>query len=99
MPKRHYFNRFVRDFRNWTENYVDFMHYTVPLTQGFASGYKFPGEYVGQYGVFEAVKHIYSKSSHLEHLLAEDGSSLHTSKRYFAADLEKGIDNIRTSFR
>jgi hypothetical protein len=32
MPKRHYLNRFVRDFRQWTEKYVDHMHYTVPLT-------------------------------------------------------------------
>ena len=34
MPKRHYLNRFVRDFRQWTEKYVDHMHYTVPLTCG-----------------------------------------------------------------
>jgi len=59
MPKRHYFNRFVKDFRQWTENYVDFMHYTVPLKTGLWDGYQFPGEYVGQYGVYDAVRHIY----------------------------------------
>lgn len=31
MPQRHYLNRFVRDFRQWTQKYVDYMHYTVPL--------------------------------------------------------------------
>lgn len=99
MPKRHYYNRFVRDFKNWTEKYVDFMHYTVPLTLGQAGGYKFPGEYVGQYGVYEAVRHIYSKSSHLQHLLAEDGKSLHTSKKFFTVDTEKGIEGIRKEWR
>ena len=35
------------------------MHYTTPLTVGTADGFKFPGEYTGQYGVYEAVKHLY----------------------------------------
>ena len=63
MPKRHYLNRFVRDFRQWTEKYVDYMHYTVPLTSATGDNYKFPSEYIGQYGVYEAIKHIYSKNS------------------------------------
>jgi len=32
-------------------------------------------------------------------LINEDGSALHVSKRYFATDLEKGIENIRTEWR
>lgn len=47
MPQRHYLNRFVRDFRQWTEKYVDHMHFTVPLQTGTADGYKFPSEYIG----------------------------------------------------
>lgn len=47
MPQRHYFNRFVKDLRNYTLKYVDFMHYTVPLTTGVSGGFKFPSEYVG----------------------------------------------------
>lgn len=99
MPKRHYLNRFVRDFRQWTEKYVDHMHYTVPLTCGTADNYKFPSEYIGQYGVYEAVKHIYSRNANLSHLVAEDGNSLMTSNKYFASELEKGIDHIRSEFR
>ena len=60
MPQRHYFNRFVRDFKQWTQKYVDYMHYTVPLTTPTFDGFEFPSEFVGQYGVYEAVKHIYS---------------------------------------
>ena len=98
MPQRHYLNRFVRDMRNWTEQYVDFMHYTVPLTTGVGGGYKFPSEYMGQYGVFEAVRHIYN-STGLKHLVSKDGSELHVSKKYFSTDSEKAIQDIRSSWR
>jgi hypothetical protein len=99
MPKRHYFNRFIKDMRNYSENYIDYMHYTVPLVTGVSGGYKFPGEYVGQYGVYEAVRHIYQKSKNLSHLVNADGSELHVSQRYFTSDLEKAILNIRKEWR
>lgn len=99
MPQRHYFNRFVKDMRNYTEKYIDFMHFTVPLRTGVSGGYKFPSEYVGQYGVYEAVKHIYSKSKHLKHLVSADGSELHVSKRYFSSDIEKAVIQIRQEWR
>ena len=99
MPKRHYMARFVRDMRNWSEQYVDFMHYSVPLTAKVGGGYKFPSEYMGQYGVFEAVRHIYEKSANLKHLVSEDGSELHVSKKYFSTDTEKSIQGIRSSWR
>ena len=69
MPQRHYLSRFVRDLRNWSEKYVDYMHYTVPLTAKVGGGYQFPSQYIGQYGVFEAVRHIYEKSPNLKHLV------------------------------
>lgn len=90
MPKRHYLNRFVRDMKDWSERYVDYMHYTVPL-RAPPSGYSFPSEYIGQYGVFEAVRHIYESSSSLKHLVSQDGSELHVSKKYFSTDSEKAI--------
>jgi hypothetical protein len=99
MPQRHYLNRFVRDFRNWTEKYVDFMHYTVPLTTGVGGNYQFPSEYMGQYGVYEALRHIYSKSPVLSKLISADGSEMHVSKKYFATDVEKAIEGIRSEWR
>jgi len=90
MPKRHYLNRFVRDMKDWTEQYVDFMHYTVPL-RAPKLGYEFPASYIGQYGVFEAVRHIYQSSPALKHLVSEDGAELHVSKKYFSTDTEKAI--------
>ena len=62
-PQRHYYNRFVRDMRMWNEKYLDYMHYTVPLKTAIPGGYEFPGDYVGQTGTYEAVKHIYSSSN------------------------------------
>ena len=99
MPKRHYLNRFVRDFRDWTTKYVDFMHYTVPLRTAAGGDYQFPSEFMGQYGVYEAVRHIYSKTDSLKHLLSADGSELHASKRFFASDMEKGIEGVRSAWR
>ncbi len=99
MPKRHFVDRFVRDMRTWNEKHVDFMHFTVPLRAPVQDGYQFPSEYIGQYGVYDAVHHIYSKNASLSHLIKEDGKSLLTSKKYMAADLEKGIDAIRQEWR
>lgn len=99
MPQRHYLNRFVRDFRDWTTKYVDFMHYTVPLRTAAGADYQFPCEFMGQYGVFEAVKHIYENTYNLHGLILDDGSELAVSKRYFASDMEKGIEGIRTTWR
>lgn len=99
MPKRHFLDRFVRDMRTWNEKHIDHMHYTVPLRAPVQDGYQFPSEYIGQYGVYDAVHHIYSKNSNLAHLIKDDGKSLLTSKRYFASELETGIDKIRQEWR
>ena len=74
------------------------MHYTVPLKTAVGGKYEFPGEYIGQYGTYEAVKHIYSRTNALKHLLSDNGD-LHVSKRYFTSDIEKGITSIRTEWR
>ena len=97
MPKRHFVDRFVRDMRVWNEKKIDFMHFTVPLKAPTQDGYRFPSEYIGQYGVYDAVHHIYSKNEHLKHLIKDN--SLMASKKYMAADLEKGIENIRGNWR
>ena len=97
MPKRHYYARFIRDFREWHLRKMDFCHFTVPLQTSTTNGFKFPGEYVGQYGVYEAVKHVYQSSSNLKDLVKDD--YLLTNKRYFSTDIEKAILQIRDKFR
>ena len=81
MPQRHYLNRVVNYFKQWMFKYVDYAHYTVPLSTPTGDGFKFPGEYIGQYGAYEAVKHIYESNPAMSHLVNEN--SLYVSDRYF----------------
>jgi|TARA_B110000305_G_C19387444_1_gene612994 hypothetical protein len=97
MPQRHLFTRFVRDFKEFTLDKIDWCHYTVPLNTANANGFVFPSEYVGQYGVYEAVKHVYESTPSMTHLVKED--SLMTNTRYFAADMEKAVEGLRHKFR
>ena len=79
----------MKDYKQWALHYVDFVHYTLPITYGTADGFQFPGEYCGQYGVYEAVRHIYEQSRTLRPLLKDE--SMFVSRKYFASDLEKAI--------
>lgn len=47
LPKRHFHNRFIKDYKQWATNYLDFVHYTIPISYGAADGFQFPGEYCG----------------------------------------------------
>ena len=31
MPRRHFHNRFIKDYKQWASSYIDFVHYTLPL--------------------------------------------------------------------
>ena len=97
LPQRHFHNKFVKDYKQWALKYFDFVHYQIPMTHATPDGFKFPGEYVGQYAVYEAIRHIYQQSKELKHLLKEE--SLFINKNFFASDLEKGIDKVRNTFR
>lgn len=55
MPKRHFWHRFIRDFRQFHLKSIDYVHHTVPLCTEYADGFVFPGEYVGQYGAYDAI--------------------------------------------
>lgn len=61
------------------------------------NNFVFPGEYVGQYGTYEAVKHIYQSTESMKPLLEDD--HLLVNKRYFSSDVEKAISGIRDTFR
>lgn len=67
------------------------------MNPGTTDGFYFPGEYVGQYEVYNAVRHIYKSSKELSQLLKAD--SLYVNRKFFASDLEKAIDGVRADFR
>jgi hypothetical protein len=31
LPRRHFHNRFIKDYKQWAARYIDFVHYTLPL--------------------------------------------------------------------
>lgn len=81
MPQRHYLNRFTRHFRTWTQKYIDVAHSTTPLVTNQGGGFKYPGLYIGQYGAYEAVSHIYKSNPSMSHLVTEN--SVYVSNKYF----------------
>ena len=97
MPKRHIYTRFVRDFKEFTLPKIDYCHYTVPLTTANTNGFVFPGEYVGQYGAYEALKHVYQSNESMKHLVEDD--YLLVNRRYFTTDVENGVESMRNKFR
>ena len=97
MPKRHFHNKFIKDYKQWALNYFDFVHHTLPLNDATPDGFTFPGEYVGQYGVYEAVKHLYSQTKELKPLLKEE--SLLVNRKFFSSDLENAIGQVKAQFR
>jgi len=96
-PKRHLYTRFIKDMKEFHLSQMDYVHYTVPLNQANSNGFRFPGEYVGQYGVYEAVKHVYQSTEALKPLLKDD--HLLTNKRYYQVEMEQAITSIRETFR
>jgi hypothetical protein len=87
----------VKDYKQWAKKYIDYVHYTIPIQGASPDGFRFPSDYAGQYGVYDAVRHIYSQSKELRPLLKED--SLFVNRKYFANDLEKAIEGVRENFR
>lgn len=97
MPKRHFIDRFIRDMRPWNEEFIDYMHHTIPSRTATPSEYFFPGQYVGQQGAYDAVKHLLSSDPELKHLVHKN--SLQLNEKWFAGDLDKAIQKIKASFR
>ena len=81
-PKRHFYGWFVKDLRQWNLKSLDFMHYTIPLFTPVADGFRFPSIYVGQYGVYDAVKHLFQNDPQNQHNVYDDWLKL--SKDWFA---------------
>lgn len=97
MPSRHYYNRFVKDFRQHHQRWFDYMHYSIPKRTATPGGYFFPGQFVGQHGVYDAVRHLLSSDPAQRHLVGENTISL--SKKYSAGDIESAVQKAKSAFR
>jgi hypothetical protein len=83
--------------QQWATKYLDYIHFTTNLTQVAQDGFLFPSEFVGQFGCYDAIRHVYKSSKQLEHLAKSD--SVLVSRQNFGIDLEQAISSIRTNFR
>jgi len=97
LPKRHFHNKFIKDYRQWAGRYIDFVHYTIPILPPSSDGFRFPGEFAGQYGAYDAIRHLYSQNRDLKALLKDE--SFMVNRKFFAADLEKAIAGVKQEFR
>jgi hypothetical protein len=96
MPKRLFYYRFINHYRIWQEDRLDFIYYTIPW-EPVTWQYHFPGEYVGQYGVYEAIKGLYSRDPSTAHLIRPE--SLLISRETFASTTETIVERVRKRFR
>jgi hypothetical protein len=86
--------------RNWIEGhqqFCDFAFYTYALRQINKRWYIFPSHYIGQYGSYEAIRHLYERSGLFPHLLKEN--SLLASREHSMDDFEKARIKIGEQFR
>jgi hypothetical protein len=96
MPQRHYWNKWARDMRKWSLKYVDYMHYEIPATLKQVDGFEMPSDHMGQYAVYDSIRHVFSKTEFKGQLM--DNSML-VSKRYQAAEMEKAVSQVGSEFR
>lgn len=97
MPSKHYYNRFIKDFRRQHEALFDYMHYTIPQRTATPGEYFFPGQHVGQHGVYDALKHLMSLDPEQKHLVGSNNISI--SRKYFSGDIESTITKVKAAFR
>lgn len=96
-PQRHYYNRFVKDLRRYHEHIFDYMHFTIPKVTALAGGYRFPAQFVGQHGVYDTLRHLLKSDPEQSAYVGKNTISL--SEKHFAADIDRSIQKVRSTFR
>jgi hypothetical protein len=86
--------------RSWDLNnkiYCDTAFYTLALKQINRRGFVFPSHYIGQYGAYDALKHLWTKSGLFTDLVKEN--SILASRNHTFDDIEKARLKLRDEFR
>lgn len=86
--------------RHWDENhkaYCDEAFYTLALRQINKRGFVYPSHYLGQYGAYDALRHLYLKSGLFTDLVKQN--SLLASRDHIFDDIEKARVKIAQEFR
>jgi hypothetical protein len=86
--------------RNWDENhkmFCDMAFYTLALRQINKRWYIYPSHYIGQYGSYDALRHIYLKSGLFIDFVKEN--SIIASREHSFDHIEKARLKIKDEFR
>lgn len=86
--------------RHWDENFqffCDTVFYTYALKTINRRFYNFPSQYIGQYGAYDAIRHIYQKSGLFNHYVKEN--SILASREHSLDHIEKCRIKIKDEFR
>lgn len=86
--------------RHWDENhgfFCDEAFYTYALKQINKKNYVYPSHYIGQYGVYDALRHIFTKSGQFNEFIKEN--SILVSRYNSLDDIEKARKKVSEDFR
>lgn len=86
--------------RHWDENhgfFCDEAFYTYALKQINKKNYVYPSHYIGQYGVYDAMRHIFIKSGLFKENVLEN--SIMVSRFHSLDDVEKARQKVSEDFR
>jgi hypothetical protein len=86
--------------RHWDEHhqfFCDKAFYTYAFKQINKRLYVYPSHYVGQYGAYDAIRHVYTKSGLFPHLVKEN--SILASRQFSLDHIEKARMKIQSQFR
>ena len=39
IPQRHFYTKFIKDYKQWAQKYFDYIHYTIPIPQVTSDGF------------------------------------------------------------
>jgi hypothetical protein len=85
--------------RNWDENYkifCDMAFYTLALKQINKKWFVFPSHYIGQYGAYEALRHLMLRAGMTDYV---KGNSILFSREHSFDQIEKARTIVREDFR
>jgi len=73
------------------------MHYSINQVTALPDGFRYPGQYTGQYGVYDAVRHLFEQHAPSKRFLGNNTVSL--SRKDYARQMEEAVTGNRNQFR
>ena len=98
-PEKIIYNKMIRDIRPWHSPLLDYIFHKLPSPQILQYTYKQAGEHIGLYGVYEAIRYLYSTSPSLSEKLSPTPHHILLSRTHMGIQLEKLVMERRNVWR